>query len=36
MRDLARSVHLMEVGPRDGLQIEPKILATEQKLETAR
>jgi len=32
MSDLPRSVHIMEVGPRDGLQIEPKILTTEQKL----
>jgi hydroxymethylglutaryl-CoA lyase len=33
MWSLPKTVHLMEVGPRDGLQIEPKILTTEQKLE---
>jgi len=33
MPDLPRTVHLMEVGPRDGLQIEPTILTTDQKLE---
>ena len=33
MWDLPKSVHLMEVGPRDGLQIEPTILTTGQKLE---
>lgn len=32
MSDLPSSVHLMEVGPRDGLQIEPKILTTAEKL----
>ena len=30
---LPRDVHLMEVGPRDGLQIEPLTLSVEQKLE---
>ena len=30
---LPKTVHLMEVGPRDGLQIEPTILSTDQKLE---
>jgi hydroxymethylglutaryl-CoA lyase len=33
MWQLPKSVHLMEVGPRDGLQIEPTILTTDQKLE---
>lgn len=33
MSDLPRSVHIMEVGPRDGLQIEPRTLSTAQKLE---
>ncbi len=33
MSDLPKRVHLMEVGPRDGLQIEPKILTTAEKLE---
>jgi hydroxymethylglutaryl-CoA lyase len=33
MWSLPRTVHLMEVGPRDGLQIEPTILTTDQKLE---
>ena len=33
MWQLPKSVHLMEVGPRDGLQIEPTILSTGQKLE---
>lgn len=33
MWHLPKTVHLMEVGPRDGLQIEPRILATTQKLE---
>ncbi len=32
MSDLPSTVHIMEVGPRDGLQIEPKILATADKL----
>lgn len=32
MSDLPRSVHIMEVGPRDGLQIEAKILNADQKL----
>lgn len=33
MSDLPKTVHLMEVGPRDGLQIEAKILTADQKLE---
>jgi hydroxymethylglutaryl-CoA lyase len=33
MTDLPKAVQLMEVGPRDGLQIEPTILSTAQKLE---
>ena len=33
MGELPATVHLMEVGPRDGLQIEPTILTTDQKLE---
>ncbi len=33
MGDFPKTVHLMEVGPRDGLQIEPTILTTDQKLE---
>lgn len=33
MWSLPKTVHLMEVGPRDGLQIEPTILTTVQKLE---
>lgn len=33
MWHLPKSVNLMEVGPRDGLQIEPTILTTAQKLE---
>lgn len=32
MSDLPKQVKMVEVGPRDGLQIEPKILSTEQKL----
>jgi hydroxymethylglutaryl-CoA lyase len=32
MSDLPQSVHIMEVGPRDGLQIEPKSLTVDQKL----
>ncbi len=32
MTDLPSTVHIMEVGPRDGLQIEPKILTTAEKL----
>ena len=31
MSDLPQHVVMMEVGPRDGLQIEPHILTTEQK-----
>ncbi len=33
MSDLPKSVRIMEVSPRDGLQIEPRILGTDQKLE---
>lgn len=33
MTDFPKRVHLMEVGPRDGLQIEKKILSTPEKLE---
>ena len=33
MWHLPKTAHLMEVGPRDGLQIEPTILTTAQKLE---
>jgi len=33
MWHLPKTVHLMEVGPRDGLQIEPTILTAPQKLE---
>ncbi len=33
MWDLRKTVHLMEVGTRHGLQIELRILATDQKLE---
>lgn len=32
MSDLPASVHIMEVGPRDGLQIEQKILTAAEKL----
>lgn len=32
MSNLPRSVHLIEVGPRDGLQIEPRILSVDDKL----
>lgn len=32
MSDLPKSVHIMEVGPRDGLQIEPKTLTTQNKI----
>ena len=32
MSDLPAHVHVMEVGPRDGLQIEPKILSRDQKV----
>lgn len=32
MSDLPKSVHIAEVGPRDGLQIEKKILTTDEKL----
>jgi hydroxymethylglutaryl-CoA lyase len=32
MSDLPKSVELIEVGPRDGLQIEPKTLTTDEKL----
>jgi hydroxymethylglutaryl-CoA lyase len=33
MSNLPSSVRIMEVGPRDGLQIEPKVLVTEQKVD---
>jgi hydroxymethylglutaryl-CoA lyase len=33
MSDLPRSVRIMEVGPRDGLQIEAKIVSTADKVE---
>jgi len=33
MSAFPETVHIMEVGPRDGLQIEPKILALDEKLE---
>ncbi len=32
MSDLPKHVDVIEVGPRDGLQIEPRILSTEEKL----
>jgi len=32
MSDLPSAIHLMEVGPRDGLQIESKILSRDEKL----
>jgi hydroxymethylglutaryl-CoA lyase len=32
MSELPKSIHIMEVGPRDGLQIEPKTLATDEKV----
>ncbi|ORE94063.1 4-hydroxy-2-ketovalerate aldolase [Stappia sp. 22II-S9-Z10] len=32
MSDLPKTCHIMEVGPRDGLQIEPKVLTVEEKL----
>jgi hydroxymethylglutaryl-CoA lyase len=32
MSDLPNSVRIIEVGPRDGLQIEPRILSTDEKL----
>lgn len=32
MTDLPDRVEIMEVGPRDGLQIEPRILSTDEKL----
>ncbi|THD68515.1 MAG: hydroxymethylglutaryl-CoA lyase [Bradyrhizobium sp.] len=33
MSDLPKFVHVTEVGPRDGLQIEPRILSAEQKIQ---
>jgi hydroxymethylglutaryl-CoA lyase len=33
MSDLPKFVHVTEVGPRDGLQIEPRILSVEQKIQ---
>jgi len=32
MSDLPKSVHIMEVGPRDGLQIESRTLTTDEKV----
>lgn len=32
MSDLPKSIRLIEVGPRDGLQIEPKILTADEKV----
>jgi hydroxymethylglutaryl-CoA lyase len=32
MSDLPKSVHIMEVGPRDGLQIEPRVLTADDKV----
>ena len=32
MSDLPNRIHIMEVGPRDGLQIEPRILSAEDKI----
>lgn len=32
MSDLPASMHIMEVGPRDGLQIEPRILSADEKI----
>lgn len=32
MSDLPASAHIMEVGPRDGLQIEPRTLTTDEKV----
>ena len=32
MSDLPKRVEMIEVGPRDGLQIEPRILTTEEKV----
>ena len=32
MADLPKAVHIMEVGPRDGLQIEPRTLSTDDKV----
>jgi hydroxymethylglutaryl-CoA lyase len=32
MSDLPASVHIMEVGPRDGLQIEPRTLSLDEKV----
>ena len=32
LSDLPKYVEMIEVGPRDGLQIEPRILATEDKV----
>jgi hydroxymethylglutaryl-CoA lyase len=33
MSNLPASVRIMEVGPRDGLQIEPKVFSTQQKVD---
>ncbi len=32
MSDLPKSIEIIEVGPRDGLQIEPHILSTSEKI----
>src|SRR5271170_7960427 len=32
MSDLPQSVKIVEVGPRDGLQIEPKILSVDERV----
>ena len=32
MSDLPKSIHIMEVGPRDGLQIEPRMISTDDKV----
>ena len=32
MSDLPKTIRIIEVGPRDGLQIEPRVLSTDEKL----
>ena len=32
MSDLPKRVEMIEVGPRDGLQIEPRVLSTAEKV----
>src|SRR5271170_7604789 len=32
MSDLPKSVKIVEVGPRDGLQIEPKVLSVDERV----